>query len=119
MRMLNISSMNDLIANSMDILEPASVDAEGNERQDGNSCLLPVESQFHCFHFQIILHGYAYVWAYAYYMHIYTCSCANATCSFLCRVVGSIVILVRLYLLFAENKSSTSLQEQELPVAQW
>ncbi|CAA2959903.1 5-formyltetrahydrofolate cyclo-ligase, mitochondrial [Olea europaea subsp. europaea] len=35
MRMLNISSMNDLIANSMDILEPAPVDAEGNERQDG------------------------------------------------------------------------------------
>ncbi|XP_022889842.1 5-formyltetrahydrofolate cyclo-ligase, mitochondrial isoform X2 [Olea europaea var. sylvestris] len=35
MRMLNISSMNDLIANSMDILEPAPVDAKGNERQDG------------------------------------------------------------------------------------
>ncbi|CAI9773753.1 unnamed protein product [Fraxinus pennsylvanica] len=34
MRMLNISSMNDLISNSMDILEPAPVDAEGNERQD-------------------------------------------------------------------------------------
>ncbi|CAI9767316.1 unnamed protein product [Fraxinus pennsylvanica] len=34
MRMLNISSMNDLIANTMDILEPAPVDAEGNERQD-------------------------------------------------------------------------------------
>ncbi|KAL2462911.1 5-formyltetrahydrofolate cyclo-ligase [Forsythia ovata] len=34
MRMLNISRMNDLIANSMDILEPAPVDAEGNERKD-------------------------------------------------------------------------------------
>lgn len=34
MRMLNISSMNDLISNSMDILEPAPVDAEGNEHQD-------------------------------------------------------------------------------------
>lgn len=36
MRMLNISSMNDLIANSMDILEPAPSDADGNEREDGN-----------------------------------------------------------------------------------
>lgn len=35
MRMLNISRMDDLIANSMDILEPASCDAEGNEREDG------------------------------------------------------------------------------------
>lgn len=34
MRMLNISRMDDLIANSMDILEPASCDAEGNERED-------------------------------------------------------------------------------------
>lgn len=62
MRMLNISSMNDLIANSMDILEPAPVDAEGNERQDGNSCLLPVESQFHCFHFQIICYTLTSTW---------------------------------------------------------
>lgn len=35
MRMLNISRMDDLIANSMDILEPAPCDAEGNEREDG------------------------------------------------------------------------------------
>lgn len=34
MRMLNISKMDDLIANSMDILEPAPCDAEGNERED-------------------------------------------------------------------------------------
>ncbi|KAH6798558.1 5-formyltetrahydrofolate cycloligase [Perilla frutescens var. frutescens] len=34
MRMLNITRMDDLIANSMDILEPAPCDAEGNERQD-------------------------------------------------------------------------------------
>ncbi|KAK6148457.1 hypothetical protein DH2020_019369 [Rehmannia glutinosa] len=34
MRMLNISRMDDLIANSMDILEPAPCDAEGNERED-------------------------------------------------------------------------------------
>ncbi|CAH9069672.1 unnamed protein product [Cuscuta epithymum] len=34
MRMLNISSTQDLIANSMNILEPGLVDAEGNERED-------------------------------------------------------------------------------------
>ncbi|KAK3000246.1 hypothetical protein RJ639_023973 [Escallonia herrerae] len=34
MRMLHISNINDLIANSMDILEPAPVDAAGNERED-------------------------------------------------------------------------------------
>lgn len=34
MRMLNISSTEDLIANSMNILEPAPLDAEGNERED-------------------------------------------------------------------------------------
>ncbi|KAL6997259.1 5-formyltetrahydrofolate cyclo-ligase, mitochondrial [Sarracenia purpurea var. burkii] len=34
MRMLNISSTDDLVANSMNILEPAPVDAEGNERED-------------------------------------------------------------------------------------
>lgn len=36
MRMLNISSTEDLIANSMNILEPASLDADGNEREDGS-----------------------------------------------------------------------------------
>ena len=36
MRMLNISSIDDLIANSMNILEPASVDGDGNERKKGN-----------------------------------------------------------------------------------
>lgn len=35
MRMLSISSMDDLIANSMDILEPAPVDHYGNVREDG------------------------------------------------------------------------------------
>uniref|UniRef100_A0A5B6YXF8 5-formyltetrahydrofolate cyclo-ligase n=1 Tax=Davidia involucrata TaxID=16924 RepID=A0A5B6YXF8_DAVIN len=34
MRMLNISSIDDLIANSMNILEPAPVDADGKERED-------------------------------------------------------------------------------------
>ncbi|KAH6799036.1 5-formyltetrahydrofolate cycloligase [Perilla frutescens var. frutescens] len=34
MRMLNITRLDDLIANSMNILEPAPCDAEGNERQD-------------------------------------------------------------------------------------
>ena len=36
MRMLNISRLDDLVANSMDILEPAAVDADGNEREDGS-----------------------------------------------------------------------------------
>ncbi|XP_039021254.1 5-formyltetrahydrofolate cyclo-ligase, mitochondrial-like [Hibiscus syriacus] len=34
MRMFNISHMDDLVANSMNILEPALVDADGNERED-------------------------------------------------------------------------------------
>ncbi|XP_015577695.1 5-formyltetrahydrofolate cyclo-ligase, mitochondrial isoform X1 [Ricinus communis] len=34
MRMLNISSMDDLIANSMNILEPAPIDGLGNKRED-------------------------------------------------------------------------------------
>ncbi|XP_073299484.1 5-formyltetrahydrofolate cyclo-ligase, mitochondrial-like [Primulina huaijiensis] len=34
MRMLNISTMDDLIANSMNILEPAPLDAQGNELED-------------------------------------------------------------------------------------
>lgn len=34
MRMLNISSVDDLIANSMNILEPDPIDANGNERED-------------------------------------------------------------------------------------
>ncbi|XP_004489972.1 5-formyltetrahydrofolate cyclo-ligase, mitochondrial isoform X3 [Cicer arietinum] len=34
MRMLNISRIDDLIANSMDILEPPPVDADGNARED-------------------------------------------------------------------------------------
>lgn len=36
MRMLNISCIDDLVANSMNILEPAPVDSDGNEREDGN-----------------------------------------------------------------------------------
>lgn len=36
MRMLNISCIDDLVANSMNILEPAPVDSGGNEREDGN-----------------------------------------------------------------------------------
>lgn len=38
MRMLNICGMDDLIANSMNILEPAPVDANGNDREDGQIC---------------------------------------------------------------------------------
>ncbi|KAG6412252.1 hypothetical protein SASPL_124925 [Salvia splendens] len=34
MRMLNITRMDDLVANSMDILEPEPCDAEGKERED-------------------------------------------------------------------------------------
>ncbi|TYI07255.1 hypothetical protein E1A91_A10G199300v1 [Gossypium mustelinum] len=34
MRMFNISRIDDLVANSMNILEPASVDADGNTRED-------------------------------------------------------------------------------------
>ncbi|CAI8596367.1 unnamed protein product [Vicia faba] len=34
MRMLNISHIGDLVANSMDILEPAPLDAVGNARED-------------------------------------------------------------------------------------
>ncbi|XP_060204734.1 5-formyltetrahydrofolate cyclo-ligase, mitochondrial-like isoform X4 [Lycium barbarum] len=34
MRMLNISSTEDLIASSLDILEPAPLDSDGNERED-------------------------------------------------------------------------------------
>jgi 5-formyltetrahydrofolate cyclo-ligase len=36
MRMLHISHMEDLVANSMNILEPAPVDAQGNDREDGS-----------------------------------------------------------------------------------
>ncbi|PWA71588.1 5-formyltetrahydrofolate cyclo-ligase [Artemisia annua] len=43
MRMLNISSMDDLIANSMNILEPAPVDASGNDREDVMMANEPVE----------------------------------------------------------------------------
>jgi 5-formyltetrahydrofolate cyclo-ligase len=39
MRMLNISCVDDLVANSMDILEPAPVDGDGNEREDGSVSL--------------------------------------------------------------------------------
>ncbi|KAF4349563.1 hypothetical protein G4B88_009539 [Cannabis sativa] len=43
MRMLNISRIDDLIANSMDILEPASVDSDGNEREDVMQANDPVD----------------------------------------------------------------------------
>ncbi|KAK9090576.1 hypothetical protein Sjap_023753 [Stephania japonica] len=35
MRMLNITSTDDLIANSMNILEPSPVDLDGNQRENG------------------------------------------------------------------------------------
>ena len=50
MRMLHISHMEDLIANSMNILEPAPVDALGNEREDGSvlsSILPPYYNYYH------------------------------------------------------------------------
>ncbi|PNX65669.1 5-formyltetrahydrofolate cyclo-ligase-like protein, partial [Trifolium pratense] len=34
MRMLNVSRIDDLVANSMNILEPDPVDADGNARED-------------------------------------------------------------------------------------
>ncbi|KAJ1421774.1 NagB/RpiA transferase-like [Sesbania bispinosa] len=43
MRMLNISRIDDLIANSMDILEPAPVDADGNAREDVMQANDPVD----------------------------------------------------------------------------
>ncbi|KAK9925888.1 hypothetical protein M0R45_023150 [Rubus argutus] len=43
MRMLNISCVDDLVANSMDILEPAPVDGDGNEREDVLQASDPVD----------------------------------------------------------------------------
>ncbi|KAI4343808.1 hypothetical protein L6164_011115 [Bauhinia variegata] len=43
MRMLNISRIDDLIANSTDILEPAAVDAHGNKREDVMEANDPVD----------------------------------------------------------------------------
>lgn len=36
MRMLRITNVDDLIANSMHILEPSLVDSDGKQREDGN-----------------------------------------------------------------------------------
>uniref|UniRef100_A0A5B7BFS2 5-formyltetrahydrofolate cyclo-ligase n=1 Tax=Davidia involucrata TaxID=16924 RepID=A0A5B7BFS2_DAVIN len=43
MRMLKISSFNDLTANSMNILEPAPVDCDGNQREDVMQASEPVD----------------------------------------------------------------------------
>ncbi|XP_021887252.1 5-formyltetrahydrofolate cyclo-ligase, mitochondrial isoform X2 [Carica papaya] len=43
MQMLHISRIDDLIANSMNILEPAPVDADGNEREDVMQADEPVD----------------------------------------------------------------------------
>ncbi|KAI9173607.1 hypothetical protein LWI28_003746 [Acer negundo] len=43
MRMFHISSIDDLIANSMEILEPAPVDANGHEREDLMQANEPVD----------------------------------------------------------------------------
>lgn len=43
MRMFNISHMDDLIANSMNILEPSPVDSDGNEREDVMHASDPVD----------------------------------------------------------------------------
>nr|CAB3454758.1 unnamed protein product [Digitaria exilis] len=37
MRMLRITTMDDLVKNSMNILEPSPVDASGNDREDGQA----------------------------------------------------------------------------------
>ncbi|RLM84470.1 5-formyltetrahydrofolate cyclo-ligase, mitochondrial [Panicum miliaceum] len=37
MRMLKITTMDDLVKNSMNILEPSPVDASGNDREDGQA----------------------------------------------------------------------------------
>ncbi|PIA40268.1 hypothetical protein AQUCO_02500159v1 [Aquilegia coerulea] len=43
MRMLNISTTEDLIANSMSILEPSPVDCDGNQREDVMDSNSPVD----------------------------------------------------------------------------
>nr|XP_009408464.2 PREDICTED: 5-formyltetrahydrofolate cyclo-ligase, mitochondrial-like [Musa acuminata subsp. malaccensis] len=43
MRMLRISNIEDLVANSMDILEPSPVDADQNEREDVMLATQPVD----------------------------------------------------------------------------
>ncbi|XP_019170693.1 PREDICTED: 5-formyltetrahydrofolate cyclo-ligase, mitochondrial-like [Ipomoea nil] len=43
MRMLNISSLDDLVKSSMDILEPAPVDSDGKEREDVMQASEPVD----------------------------------------------------------------------------
>ncbi|GLT66518.1 hypothetical protein SLA2020_388780 [Shorea laevis] len=43
MRMLNISCIDDLVANSMNILEPAPVDSDGNESEDVMQANEPVD----------------------------------------------------------------------------
>ncbi|KAH9621466.1 hypothetical protein KSS87_004261 [Heliosperma pusillum] len=43
MRMLNITGIDDLIANSMDILEPAAIDSHGNQREDVMQTTQPVD----------------------------------------------------------------------------
>ncbi|CAL5396195.1 unnamed protein product [Camellia sinensis] len=43
MRMLKISSLTDLIANSMNILEPSPVDCDGNQREDVMQASEPVD----------------------------------------------------------------------------
>ncbi|XP_043687061.1 5-formyltetrahydrofolate cyclo-ligase, mitochondrial isoform X2 [Telopea speciosissima] len=43
MRMLNISNTSDLIPNSMNILEPAPVDSDGNQREDVMQATDPVD----------------------------------------------------------------------------
>lgn len=35
MRMLKISAVKDLVANSMNILEPSLLDSDGNQHEDG------------------------------------------------------------------------------------
>ncbi|XP_016494714.1 5-formyltetrahydrofolate cyclo-ligase, mitochondrial isoform X1 [Nicotiana tabacum] len=43
MKMLKISSLNDLVLSSMDILEPAPVDSDGKEREEVMQACEPVD----------------------------------------------------------------------------
>ncbi|KAJ3674584.1 hypothetical protein LUZ60_005200 [Juncus effusus] len=43
MRMFKITTMNDLVANSMNILEPSPLDDEGNQREDVMSASHPID----------------------------------------------------------------------------
>jgi len=53
MRMLKITTMDDLVKNSMNILEPSPVDATGNDREDGMK-----------FHFHVTAKSFLHIYIY-------------------------------------------------------